>query len=48
MLHQVLKDITEICSDAPPLIVKKMEDYVNGKKQKNEWKTWQLNTKEIS
>ena len=24
MLHQVLKDIIEICSDAPPLIVKKI------------------------
>ena len=29
LLHQVLKDITEICSDAPPLIVKKIDDYVN-------------------
>ena len=32
MLHQVLKDFTEICSDAPPFIVKKIEDYVNEKK----------------
>ena len=33
MLHQVLKDITEIHSDAPPLIVKKIVEYANEKKR---------------